>query len=534
MKKIDKFLIASFIPPFVVTFFVAIFVLMMQFLWLYIDDIIGKGVGIGVLLQLIGYLSISLFPLALPIATLISSVMVMGNLAEHYELSSLKSAGVPLLRIMAPLMFCGLIISGFSYVCSNYLVPIANLKYKSKLYDIRKAKPALSIEAGIFNDDFQNIIIYVGDKDNQTNMLKDLKIYDHRNDKGKYVATFSDYGELSNSASANYLILDLKDGYQYQEGVSKKKDSYPFIRTKFKSWKKVFDLSEFNLKLTDEDLFKSHRSMISHDLLLESIDSLHNKFVDKENQLHGQMLKNFQYYKEEGNDLLLSVQKKKEVAQNENEFVDTLVNSSKEIRKAQTAVHKRRAEQAKSSSKPIGQAKVFELKQVIDRPLSEYNGILETFEDHKQWSLVSRTRTSTRRLESQFTNGLKALFTIGVQRAKHIYEYHNRFSMALICLVFLFIGAPMGAIVRKGGFGYPILIAIIYFMVYVILRITFENMAEEIVLPGWLAAWLPAFILFPIGVFLTIKAMNDSKVLDFDKYIAFFKRLFPKKENAEA
>ena len=165
MKQIDRLLVTSFIPPFIMTFFIAVFVLIMQFLWTYIDEIIGKGVSIIVILELLFYQSLALVPLALPIATLISSVMVMGGLGERYELASMKSAGLSLWRIMAPLMIIASLIAVFSFVAANWLIPVANLQFKSRLYDIRKQKPMLSVNEGVFNSDLSGFVMRIGKKD---------------------------------------------------------------------------------------------------------------------------------------------------------------------------------------------------------------------------------------------------------------------------------------------------------------------------------------------------------------------------------
>ncbi len=197
MKKIDKYLLSSFIGPFVVSFGIALFVLVMQFLWLYIDEIAGKGASIFILLELIGYMSISTFPMALPIAVLIASVMVMGNLAERYELSSMRSAGIPLIRIMFSLIVVSGGISVFSYFCSDYLIPIANLKFKSRLFDIRRQKPALTLEKGVFNEDFRQFVIRIGDKEKDGETIKNVMIEDQTNlGKAKFNQILADSGQM--------------------------------------------------------------------------------------------------------------------------------------------------------------------------------------------------------------------------------------------------------------------------------------------------------------------------------------------------
>ena len=177
LKQIDRLLLQSFVGPLLVAFVISLFVFLMQYLWVYIDEIIGKGAGLLLIAELIGYLSVSMMPLALPVAVLIAAVMTMGNLAEHYELSSMKSAGIPLMRVMLPLMIVGLGISAFSFVCSNYLIPVANLKARTRLYDIRKQKPSLSLEEGTFNDDFQGFSIRIGEKAEDNETLRDVMLF---------------------------------------------------------------------------------------------------------------------------------------------------------------------------------------------------------------------------------------------------------------------------------------------------------------------------------------------------------------------
>jgi len=302
VKKIDKLLTSSFIAPFIATFFIALFVLIMQFLWTYIDDIVGKGAGLWIIVELLFYLSISLFPTALPIAVLISSVMLMGNLAENYELASFKSAGVPLLRVMAPLMAVTAVISLFSFFCSNNFIPIANLKFKSRLYDIRKQKPTLSLEEGVFNDDFKDIIIHIGKKGEDNVSIEDILIYDHSNyNRDRASIITAKRGEMYATDGQEYFVMNLYDGSQYQEmeasGTGREKN-HPFMRTSFKEWTRIFDLGEFELNRTDERLFKSHQTMLSARQLVVAIDSIDHKIERKIDQLDNHISKYFYYSKD--------------------------------------------------------------------------------------------------------------------------------------------------------------------------------------------------------------------------------------------
>ena len=466
----------------------------MQFMWLYIDDIVGKGLGLGLIFKLLFYLSISLFPLSLPIAILISSVMVMGNLAEKFELTSIKSSGTPLLRTMIPLIFLSAIAGVFSFLSSNYFLPVANLKYKSLMFDIRNHKPALSLDALTFNDDFQNIVIYFKEKASNDSDLKEVIIYDHEKERGKFSAMTAKTGSIRAAKDERYMIFELFEGEQIREadrGPGQKHTIYPVVRTKFKTWKKIFDLSEFDIDFTDENLFKSHQSMLSFGQLLEAIDSIQIKEIARVDRL-GNFMQNF-YFK------------------------DAKVDSLKQVPALdQAPVSKNKTKTPTTARKPY--------KQSIDRPFSNYKSITELFEvdSYRIWSKAkSNVRSVLTQIESTKTRTLK----LRELRAKRLHEFHNRISMAAICIVFLFIGAPMGAIIRKGGFGYPLLVAIFYFMFYFILSIIFKKLTQTFVIHPALGAWMPVIILFPIGCFLTVKAMNDDKILDPDQYTQWIRKI---------
>ena len=298
MKKLDKLLAKGYVGPFVVTFFIAVFVLMMQKLWLYIDDIVGKGAGLFFIIEMIFYMSIALMPMALPIAVLISSVMLIGNHAERYELSSMKSAGIPLLRVMAPLMVITAGISLFSFVCSNNLMPVSNLKFRARLYDLKKSKPTLNLEEGIFNEDFSNFTIHIGEKEGDNRTIRDVLIYDReKNLKGKVSQIVAKEGEMYVTEDEQYFVMYLQDGTQYEEmepdkekKPGKVKDNYynlPFVRTSFKEWTKVFDLSEFDMSKTDADLFKNHHFFMSVGQLRIQVDTIREGIENRKDRLRG-------------------------------------------------------------------------------------------------------------------------------------------------------------------------------------------------------------------------------------------------------
>ena len=552
MKIVDRLLIKSFIPPFIVTFMIAMFVLVMQVLWLYIDDIAGKGLGLFIILELLGYKSLSLVPMALPLAVLISSVMVMGNMAERYELSSFKSAGVSLARIMRPMIGFGVFTVLLSFFCSNNLIPVANLKFGSRMYDIQKQKPALRLEAGIFNDDFDGYAIHIGNKPGDGKVIEDILIYDHTDaNKGQLSQIVASDGEMYATEDGNFFMMNLYEGHQYMEGDpsgSGNSRSYPFVRTNFKSWYKVFDLSEFNLNRTNEELFKSNRSMLTSSQLAVAIDSLEMKIRRREVGISNQFSSYFDVLELDSTFLNNPDEDDKMAAADaeriraEAEKMEAKANSEAEKQNAGSTKEKEEKneespennEKKKVNRKPVKSFNGRPIKQVVERPLEEYESVLLLFSEAERLRLVNKSKSFIRSIQAHAESAMRSIDRLKEDKVKHIYELHTKYSMALVCFIFVFIGAPMGAIVRKGGFGYPILISIIFFMIFIVLTIFCRKIAESFVLPAAIAAWVPCSVLFPIGVILTRKAMNDSKLVNLDQYAAFFKSVWKRIKKSKA
>ena len=552
MKIVDRLLIKSFIPPFIVTFMIAMFVLVMQVLWLYIDDIAGKGLGLFIILELLGYKSLSLVPMALPLAVLISSVMVMGNMAERYALSSFKSAGVSLARIMRRMIGFGVFTVLLSFFCSNNLIPVANLKFGSRMYDIQKQKPALRLEAGIFNDDFDGYAIHIGNKPGDGKVIEDILIYDHTDaNKGQLSQIVASDGEMYATEDGNFFMMNLYEGHQYMEGDpsgSGNSRSYPFVRTNFKSWYKVFDLSEFNLNRTNEELFKSNRSMLTSSQLAVAIDSLEMKIRRREVGISNQFSSYFDVLELDSTFLNNPDEDDKMAAADaeriraEAEKMEAKANSEAEKQNAGSTKEKEEKNEEspennkkeKVNRKPVKSFNGRPIKQVVERPLEEYESVLLLFSEAERLRLVNKSKSFIRSIQAHAESAMRSIDRLKEDKVKHIYELHTKYSMALVCFIFVFIGAPMGAIVRKGGFGYPILISIIFFMIFIVLTIFCRKIAESFVLPAAIAAWVPCSVLFPIGVILTRKAMNDSKLVNLDQYAAFFKSVWKRIKKSKA
>lgn len=558
VKKIDKLLVSNFIPPFILTFFIAQFVLVLQTLWVYIDDIAGKGVGFFLLMELVSYMSVSMIPMALPIAVLISSVMVLGNMAERYELSSFKSAGISLWRIMRPLMVLGFGISVLSFFCSNNLIPISNLKFKSRLYDIRKQKPTLSLEEGMFNDDFRGYSIHIGKKHADHMTIEDVLLYDQTEaNHGRLISITANKGKMYATKDGHYFVMELADGNQFSElkpTTKKGKKNYPFVRTSFKEWHKIFDLQEFDLNRTDEQLFKSHYSMLSSRQLVVAIDSIDQRLTNKVMDMGVSIDKYFYFHnkkRREENRLLAkerakTLEKKrhnirKQVEQMAQQNKDAKKKSGKKkvstkkkrgkaagkIQKSKKNLHRKKPQSPKKKAEKKKKKPPPNLiAQTITKDLKSYHSILETFPKSERGKLVAKATTFARSMVGQTKATDSALQKLGESRVKHVFELNSKFSFAVACFIFLFIGAPMGAIVKKGGFGLPLLISIIFFMIYIVLTIFCKNIAERFVIDATLAAWIPCLFFFPFGLFLTYQAMNDANRQTVLQYFTLPRKMF--------
>ena len=471
IKQIDRLILKGFFSPFIMTFFVSLFVFIMQFLWKYIDEIMGKGLEITTIFELIFYLSMSLVPLALPVSVLISSVMVMGNMGERYELASLKSAGVPLSRIMAPLMLVSFLVMLVSFVVADIVIPYSNLKFQTRLYDIRRQKAALSLEEGIFNDDFTGFSIRVKEKGDNDKDLESVMIYDHTANTVNPSQIIAKKGEMY-AAGEQFMVMKLNEGTQYQELKNSTGNNahFPYMRIKFKSWRKVFDMEEFDIDKTDEEVFQNHHRMINSESLRNNIDSLQVKWLDAETAM---LRKSVPF------------------------FTNLQIKDS----------------------------------VVVCLPLNETYKKDTTVQDvlafvlpNKRREVVNKAKTLVNRMGDYSRGSQRTIRGIKYSIMEHYNELYRKMTLAIACFIFLFIGAPMGAIVRKGGFGWPILISIIFFVLFLVFQLIGERLSESYVLPPFFGMFLPIFIIFPVGVNLTRQAMNDSKSMSIETY----KKLFVK------
>jgi len=460
--------LTSFLGPFSATFFVVLFVLLMQFLWKYIDDLVGKGLEWNVIGELLFYASATLVPLALPLAILVSSIMTMGNLAEHYELVAAKAAGISLRRILAPLMVLALLISGLAFVFSNYMLPYTNLKMGSLLYDVKQQKPAFYIQEGIFYNGMDGYSIKIGKKDGDNQTLHQVMIYDHTAHQGNNKVILAEKGTMAMSDDERFLIITLFNGYSYedQRGAGQNlHETNPFLRTHFSTYKIRFDLSTFKLSRTNEDLFKDNYQMLNLKQLEQSLDSLNKQFADRQ------------------------MDSRKVIQTHYMTFRDSLLKSG--------------------DADTTGLAS-FEMQQ----PVNLYENALG-----QARNIHSFLNSIDDELDSR--NKLIARFAI---------EKERKYTLSIAVFILFLIGAPLGAIIRKGGIGTPVVVSVVFFLVFHITSIMGEKFSREGVLDPSFGMWIAPAMLLPIGIFLTYKATHDSALFDMEAYTRIFKKLTGKRK----
>ncbi|MCO4291861.1 LptF/LptG family permease [Solitalea sp. MAHUQ-68] len=477
MKKLHKLIVISYLRPFVATFFIVSFILSMIFLSKYIDELVGKGLEWYTILQLLGYNFAVNVPLALPLAILLASIMTFGNLGEQYELVAIKASGISLSRAMVPLVFVMVLLSIAAFYFSNIIMPRSFLKMGSLLYDVRQKKAAFAIPEGVFYNDLEGYSIRVTKKDPDGKTLYDLMIYDHMQGNGNMNVVLAKKGEMFKSDDDRYLVLNLYDGVRYSEnpGDNGYNDRQRQVRIRFKEYGLKFDLSGFNLSRTKEELFKDHYQMLNVRQLLVKEDSLQNLMALKQRNLDAYIEPTFLLYKPHSN---------------------------------------------YKTIKPIKNLS-WKNKDVIMNILPATDRLI----------VVDDAINSMRNVKSYLTSAKEEATTQSEILRKHMVEFHRKFTLSFACIVLFFIGAPMGAIVRKGGLGLPVVISILFFLVFHVLSISGEKFAKQGKLEPYQGMWMATLVLVPIGIFLTYKAATDSAIFDAEKYQRFFKRLFSKKEN---
>jgi len=445
----------------------------MQFFWLYMDELIGKGLGIWMILQLLFYMSTTMVPLALPLGILLASIMTFGNMGENFELVAIKSSGISLLRFMRPLLVFILFIGGFAFFFNNNIIPVANLKALSLLYDLRNSKPTLNIRPGQFNNDIEGYSIRVGSKDKDGHTIHDIIIYDQSSGLGNDKVVLAKQGEMIPSPDKQFLIFRLKDGWRYEEGATVNgAQNYDQMRMHFKQWDKVFDLSSFRLTRTNENYFRGAYQMMDVKQLSEGIDSLQKSRNKIMNEVGGYVNPFMTWY---------AVGKDK----------DSLVNKLKRNSQA--------AQNYKSS-------------------------FLDLTRDSLRQRLLEQAVNNVRNVKSMLDLVANDNKVQTDNYLKYKVEWHRKFTLSFACVLLFLIGAPLGAIIRKGGLGMPLVIAVGFFVIFHITSITGEKLAKAGSVPVWMGMWMSTGMLLPIAFFLINQARNDSPIFNKDWYLRIWTR----------
>ncbi|MGA1435042.1 MAG: LptF/LptG family permease, partial [Candidatus Kapaibacteriota bacterium] len=466
IKKLDRLILKAFIGPFIATFFITLFVLVMQFFWKYIDDLVGKGLGFADIAELTAYVSTTVIPYSLPISILISSIMTFGNLGESFELVAIKSSGISLMRFMRPILFVSFILSIIAFLISNYVMPVANLRFATMLYDIRVSKPAFDIKEGIFYDKIPGYAIKVGKKEKDGNGIANIIIFENQFVLQDNII-IAEKGKMHISDDKKFLEFNLENGWRYQEKGAYNTTATEYYRLGFKKYKKVFDLSSFNMMKTPDSLFQGSYDMLNVKQLQHATDSI-NKILNEIK--YKRIQKEVNTYFTSSTIFLKGVDTTslKKIPAKAKNYGATLPDSVK------TMAYSKAAD------------KINLIKNALD---------LLAYDDKQR-------------------NYDKRMYHIA---------WHKKFAFSFACIVLFLIGAPLGSIIRKGGLGMPLVVAVIFFMIFHLLNMFGEKFVrQEIMSPFW-GIWLSSLALLPIGIFLVIKAMNDSQLFNNEFYFRFFK-----------
>ena len=478
MKKLYKYILGSFIGTFIFTFFVAVFILLMQFLWTYLDDLVGKGLGFDVLGKLMFYTAITFVPMAMPLAILLSSLMCFGNLGEFYELVAMKASGISVWRVMRPLLIFSIAMSITAFIFSNNVLPVATLKSKTLLRDVRKQKMSFDIPEGMFYKGINGYTIRAEKKGADGSTLYGMLIYDHSEHKGNIKVTIADSATIALAPNQKEIVFTLYNGHNYNEVVDDKeyKMKRPFETMKFDKQYVSFDISDFNMTESDGSALKGHQSMLNINQLVIAIDSLENNSNERQSS-----------YK--------------------NSFKNKLQHlSSKDVINKNT------------NSKKVD----------IDTITTFNWPLLDNFSEKEQTSIINMALSASKNQVDNIELNIKDFERQGTNIRKHQQVLHEKFSLSIACLLFFFIGAPLGAIIRKGGLGLPIVISVVFFVIYYVITITSQRIAIAGDIPIFLGVWLSSIIILPIGIFLTIKATTDSALLDRESWKKTIRKIFKK------
>lgn len=476
IKRLDLYILQTFVPVFFMTFAISLFIILMQFVWKYVEDFVGKGLEPSVLAELFAYAAIALIPMALPLAILLASLMSFGNLGERFELIAIKAAGISLLRAMRPLIVLIVLISIGAFFFQNDIIPRVNVKFRTLMISIKQKSPELDIPENTFYSEIDNYNLFVREKDQETGMLRNVMIYDVSKGFDNMAVIVCDSAKMKMSSNKDYLMLNLYYGQQFanlkqsgfRDNIPSGGKFVPYTRESFKE-KTVIIPFDANFNRIDESAMDGTQISKNMNELWASIDSL-STVVDSLNVIDRKAMNRFVYMAHRN-------------------LADTTIN--------------------KPVVAPMSFDSVMTSMSMLDKQ--------RVFSD-------ASSQAENMRSDAMFRSFTK----IDLQKRirGHNVELQKKFTLSFACLVFFFIGAPLGAIIRKGGLGMPVVISVILFIIYYILDNVGSKMARDGVWPVWAGVWFSSFILFPLGTFITYKAINDSALFNADAYRNYYIKLF--------
>lgn len=461
MKKLDRLILKSFIGPFVAILFVVLFVLVMQFLWVYIDELVGKGLSLKVVAEFLLWGSCTILPLALPLATLLAAMMTMGQMAENSELIAAKAAGISITRIMTPLIIASVVISVGAFFASNNLVPYSYNRIYTLRDDIGRTKEEIKIPAGIFYDGIDNYVLRVDSNDEETGVMRGVMVYDHSANKGNNTVTLADSAVLRMSKSKDYLTFIMYNGVNYVEENTIKPNSKELglERISFDKQELIIPLKNYAFERSEENKYGDQVMAMDLTELRADRDSMQAKF----DTLHLNQV---------------------------NMFYD--------------AINMYKSHQFDTAY----------FRQPLE--LFEYENFMEWETEEDEINALERAGVEAYEISSELNNFNRDLYEYVYELRKAGLEILRKYSKAIACLLLFFIGAPLGALIRKGGLGTPAIISALFFVLYYIVDLIGAKMTKNGVLDPVNGAFLPAYLLIPLGILLTSKAVHDSSFLNMD------------------
>jgi lipopolysaccharide export system permease protein len=488
IKRLDLFLLKTFLPLFIMTFGICLFIFLMHFLWRYIDEMVGKGIEMYVLAKLFFYAALTFVPQALPLAILFASLMTFGNLGEQLELLAMKSSGISLVRIMKPLTFFLVIIAIWAFFFQNNVIPVSQVKMYTLLYSVQQKSPELEIPESTFYTGISGKNIYVKKKDKKAKLLKDIMIYDYSEGFNNVCVIVADSGRLKTSVNKKYLVMTLYSGESFENLKGNKnrareaKDAVPYRRESFDTMEMLIEF-DGNFNMSNESIFQDRYVGKNIASLQQSIDSMTVR-IDSVKQVESNAL----------------------YAQSYRKTLARVVPTG---------------ETEKSAGKDA---------LATDKPIINFDSLYRVQQPDIKASLLSYSKRNIDNLLMNYGFKSTTLSYEEKEIRRHHTEMHKKFTLSFACLIFFFIGAPLGAIIRRGGLGAPAVISVFLFVVYYIIDNIGYKMARDGVWLPWQGMWLSSTILLPLGFFLTYKAVNDSVILNAETYIDAIKRFIGKRE----